>query len=52
MKLYVISFARRKAKFAKKNTKLYVQAVTLSTQDNAKQLEQLDFKRTNNWNKH
>ena len=34
-------------------TKLYVPVVTLSTQDNAKLLEQLKsgFKRTINWNK-
>ena len=34
--------------------KLYVQVVTLSTQDNAKLLEQLksSFKRTINWNKY
>ena len=35
-------------------TKLYVLVVTLSTQDNAKLLEQLKsgFKRTINWNKY
>ena len=35
-------------------TKLYVTVVTLSTQDNAKLLQQLksDFKRTINWNKY
>ena len=35
-------------------TKLYVPVVTLSTQDNAKLLEQLksSFTRTNNWNKY
>ena len=36
------------------DTKLYVPAVTLSTQDNAKLLEQLKsvFKRTVNWDKY
>ena len=36
------------------DTKLYVPVVTLSTQDNAKLLDQLKscFKRTINWNKH
>ena len=36
------------------DTKLYVPLVTLSTQDNAKLLEQLKsgFKRTINWNKY
>ena len=40
--------------FAITDTKLYVPVVTLSTQDNAKLLEQLKsgFKRTINWNKH
>ena len=38
--------------FSITNTKLYVPVVTLSTQDNAKLLEQLKFgfKRTTNWN--
>ena len=36
------------------NTKIYVPAVTFSTQDNTKLLKQLKlgFKRTINWNKH
>ena len=36
------------------NTKLYVPVITLSTQENAKLLQQLKyrFKRTINWNKH
>ena len=40
--------------FTISDTKLYVPGVTLSTQDNAKLLEQLepDFKRTINWNKY
>ena len=40
--------------FATSDTKLYVPAVTLSTKDNAKLLEQLKsgFKRTINWNKY
>ena len=41
-------------KFAITETKLYVPVVTLSTQDNAKLLQQLKsgFNRTINWNKH
>ena len=40
--------------FAIRDTKLYVPVVTLSTQDNAKLLQQLKsgFKRTINWNKY
>ena len=40
--------------FAITDTKIYVQVVTLSTQDNTKLLEQLKsgFKRTNNWIKY
>ena len=40
--------------FSINDTKLYVPVVTLSTQDNAKLLEQLKsvFKRTVNWNKY
>ena len=40
--------------FAITDTKLYVPVVTLSTQDNAKLLQQLKsgFKRTINWNKY
>ena len=40
--------------FSITDTKLYVSVVTLSTQDNAKLLEQLKsvFKRTANWNKY
>ena len=36
------------------DTKLYVSVVTLSTQDNAKLLQQIKsgFKRTINWNKY
>ena len=42
------------ARFTITNTKLYVPVVTLSTQDNAKLLQQLKsgFKRTINWNKY
>ena len=42
------------ATFSINDTKLYVPVVTLSTQDNAKLLEQLKsgFKRTINWNKY
>ena len=41
------------AKFSITDTKLYVPVVTLSTQDNAKLLEQLNsgFKRIINWSK-
>ena len=50
----VISSATGKTKLAITETKLYVPVVTLSTQDNAKLLEQLKsgFKRTINWNKY
>ena len=49
-----ISSAVRETKFAINNTKLYVPAVTLSTQDNVKLLQQLKsgFKRSINWNKY
>ena len=48
----VISSATGETKFKITETKLYVPVVTLSTQDNAKLLQQLksDFKRTINWN--
>ena len=48
----VISPANGKAKIKIADTKLYVPVVTLSTQDNAKLLQQLKsgFKRTINWN--
>ena len=41
-------------KFATTDTKLYIPGVTLSTQDNAKALKQLnsDFKRQIDWNKY
>ena len=50
----VISSAIRKTKFAITDAILYVPAVTLSTQDNAKLHEQVRsaFKRTINWNKY
>ena len=50
----VISSATRETKFKITETKLYVPVVTLSTQDNAKLLQQLKsgFKRTINWNKY
>ena len=40
--------------FSITDTKLYIPVVTLSTQDNAKLLEQIKsgFKRTINWNKY
>ena len=50
----VISSATGETKFKITETKLYVPVVTLSTQDNAKLLQQLksDFRRTINWNKY
>ena len=50
----VISSATGKTKFKITETKLYVPAVTLSTQHNAKLLQQLKlgFKRTINWSKY
>ena len=50
----VITNSEGEAKFAITETKLYVPVVTLSTQDNAKLLQQLKsgFKRTINWNKY
>ena len=46
--------ANQGATFSMTDTKLYVPFVTLSTQDNARLLEQLKsgFKRTINWNKY
>ena len=53
-KTCIISSAIGETKFAITETKLYVPVVTLSTQDNAKLLQQLKsgFKRTINWNKY
>ena len=50
----VITNSTGAGKFAITDTKLYVPFVTLSTQDNAKLLQQLKsaFKRTINWNKY
>ena len=52
----VITNSEGEGKFAITETKLYVPVVTLSTQDNAKLLQQLQlesgFKRTINWNKY
>ena len=50
----VISSATGETKFKITETKLYVPVVTLSTQDNAKLLQQLKsgFRRTINWNKY
>ena len=50
----VITTSTGEGKFAITHTKLYVAVVTLSTQDNAKLLQQLKsgFKRTINWNKY
>ena len=46
--------AGRQQTFAMADTKIYVPVVILSTQDNAKILQQLKsvFKRTINWNKY
>ena len=50
----VISSANGETKFKITETKRYVAVVTLSTQDNAKLLQQLKsgFKRTINWNEY
>ena len=50
----VISFATGKPKLVIKDTKLLVPIATLSTQDNARLIEQLKtgFKGTINWNKY
>ena len=50
----VISSGTGETNFKINETKLYVPVVILSTQDNAKLLQQLksDFKRTINWNKY
>ena len=50
----VVSSATGETKFSITDTKLYVLLVTLSTQDNAKLLQQLKsgFKRITNWNKY
>ena len=51
---YVISSVTGETKLAITETKFYVQVVTLSTQDNAKLLQQLksSFKRKVNWNRY
>ena len=50
----VISVVNGTTQFAITDTKLYLLAVTLLIQDNAKLLQQLKsgFKRTNDWNKY
>ena len=50
----VITNSEGQGKFAITETKFYVPLVTLSTQDNAKLIQQLKsgFKRTINWNKY
>ena len=50
----VITISTGIGTFAVTNTKPYVQAVTLSTQDRAKLLQQLKsgFKKTTNWNRY
>ena len=52
--MVVTNIANQGATYSITDTKLYVTFVTLSTQDNAKLLEQLklSFKRTINWNKY
>ena len=52
--MVVTNIANQGATYSITDTKLYVTVVTLSTQDNAKLLEQLklSFKRTINWNKY
>ena len=52
--LAVTNVANQLITFSITDTKLYVPVVTLSTQDNAKLLEQLksNFKITINWNKY
>ena len=51
---FVITNSVGEGKYGITETKLYVPVVTLSTQDNAKLLQQLKsgFKRTINWNKY
>ena len=53
-KVWVISSAAGATKFKITDTKIYVPVVTLSTQDNAKLLQQLksSLKRTINWSKY
>ena len=50
----VITYSTGARRFAMTDTKLFIPVVTLSTQDNAKLLQQLKsgFKRTINWNKY
>ena len=50
----VLFNAAKEITFAIPDTKLYVPVVTLSSQDNAKPLQQLEsgFKRIINWNKY
>ena len=50
----VITNSKGEQRFTITDTKLYVQVVTLSTQDNAKLLQQLrpGFRRTTNWKKY
>ena len=50
----IITNSEAEGKFAITETKLYVPVVNLSTQDNAKLIQQLEsgFKRKINWNKH
>ena len=52
--MVIITYSEGEGKFQITETNLYVPVVTLSTQDNAKLLQQLKsgFKRTINWNKY
>ena len=54
LKYRIITNSTAEEEFKITETKLYVSVVTLSTQDNAKLLQQLKsgFKRTINWNKY
>ena len=54
LSICVITNSTGAGRFKKTNTKLYVSVVILSTQDNAKLLQQLKsgFKKTINWNKY
>ena len=52
--LFAVAARNQVTTFAITDTKSYVPAVTLSTQDKVKLLQQLEsgFKRTINWNKY
>ena len=50
--LFAVAARNQVTTFAITDTKSYVPAVNLSTQDNVKLLQQSGFKRTINWNKY